>query len=572
MLAITTRDSVLFTGGLGLADVAANKPVSPRTLFRIGSITKMFTALGLLKLIEQGTLSLNDEVRKIAPELPIDNPWESTHPVRVVHLLEHTAGFDDMPLNKVYYLGPTDPRGLAAVQEFSRSLHCRWRPGERMSYANPGFVVAGYLIEKFSKQPYEQYLSTVLLRPLGMTNATLDLHPDRNPLAAKGYTYNNGQYNPVPLLPIIGGADGAMNASAADMTHWIQFFLNDFRTAGGEPLFKPGTLANMERVHSTLAAKAGLKTGYGLANYVHNTNGKTIFQGHNGGIDGFISSFGYSHELGVGYALSNNGGKGTGTIENLIQAFLSRQLPEPKPVTQPVDTKALEPFLGYYRAETPRNELFGFVDRLLGISHISLSGNTVCLKPLFGNVDTLYQTGPLVFRTKTDIVPTFAFTHDADQNRVLIRQGSLNQQTGPFWWFWLIVFGLGLCLMLVAVIAGLVWLIFLVRRELPKKQVWPRLLPMLATLSLAGGFFAFGHLMEHIWETATLNLWTGLVWIGTGLFGLFTILALLLTIRRFAQFKSRGAAWFLLITAILMTSLVGLLAANGWIGIRLWDL
>nr|WP_262903280.1 serine hydrolase domain-containing protein [Hymenobacter psoromatis] len=154
MLALVTRDSVLYAGGLGVANVVTNQPVTAHTLFRIGSVTKTFVAVGLLQLIAQGKLHLRDEVRKIAPEVPIDNPWEATDPVRVVHLLEHTAGFDDMHLNHFYNTTATDPRGVAGVAVFRPELRCRWRPGERMSYANPGCAVAGYLLEKFSGQPY----------------------------------------------------------------------------------------------------------------------------------------------------------------------------------------------------------------------------------------------------------------------------------------------------------------------------------------------------------------------------------------------------------------------------------
>ena len=111
MLTLVSHDSVLFEGGLGLADVAAQRPVTAHTRFRIGSVTKTFVAAGLMQLIEQGKLHLNDEVRKIAPEVPIDNPWEATDPVRVVHLLEHTAGFDDMALNRILNTTPTALRG-----------------------------------------------------------------------------------------------------------------------------------------------------------------------------------------------------------------------------------------------------------------------------------------------------------------------------------------------------------------------------------------------------------------------------------------------------------------------------
>src|SRR5580693_6249983 len=88
MVGITTSDSILFSGGFGYADIDAKRPVTGRTLFRMASITKMLVALGILNLVQERKLSLNDELKKIAPEVPIQNNWESSDPVRIIHLLE----------------------------------------------------------------------------------------------------------------------------------------------------------------------------------------------------------------------------------------------------------------------------------------------------------------------------------------------------------------------------------------------------------------------------------------------------------------------------------------------------
>ncbi|HMC85672.1 MAG TPA: serine hydrolase domain-containing protein, partial [Chitinophagaceae bacterium] len=101
MVGITNKDSAIFSGGFGYADVKTNRPVNGSTLFRLGSITKMFISLSILKLVQEGKLHLDDELKKVAPEVPFQNKWEQTHPVRIVNLLEHTAGFDDMKLNRM---------------------------------------------------------------------------------------------------------------------------------------------------------------------------------------------------------------------------------------------------------------------------------------------------------------------------------------------------------------------------------------------------------------------------------------------------------------------------------------
>jgi CubicO group peptidase (beta-lactamase class C family) len=104
MLGITTKDSVLFSEWFWLFRFEAKRRVDEKTLFRMGSITKMFVSLGIMKLVNEGKLKLDDELKKIAPEVPFQNKWESTNPVRIVHLLEHTSAFDDIKLNRMYSL------------------------------------------------------------------------------------------------------------------------------------------------------------------------------------------------------------------------------------------------------------------------------------------------------------------------------------------------------------------------------------------------------------------------------------------------------------------------------------
>src|SRR5215472_10675445 len=99
-VAIVHKDGPEWVGALGTADVTASRPATPDTLFRIGSTSKAFASLSILKLAGQGKLSLDDPIRKLVPDLAFENRWEATDPVRVVHLLEHTTGWDDMHLKE----------------------------------------------------------------------------------------------------------------------------------------------------------------------------------------------------------------------------------------------------------------------------------------------------------------------------------------------------------------------------------------------------------------------------------------------------------------------------------------
>ncbi|HEX4461943.1 MAG TPA: serine hydrolase domain-containing protein, partial [Polyangia bacterium] len=158
-LALVTRDRLMFAGGVGWADRASKQPVTSETLFRVGSITKSFIALALLQLAERGRIDLNARVADLAPELAIANRWQKDAPITVAHLLEHTAGFDDMHFNEMY--APVAVEDMPLAQILARnpaSRVARWRPGSRFSYANPGYTVAAYLIEKVSGRPWRDYV------------------------------------------------------------------------------------------------------------------------------------------------------------------------------------------------------------------------------------------------------------------------------------------------------------------------------------------------------------------------------------------------------------------------------
>ena len=129
-IALVTKDAVVWTGGVGKADLATNRDVTGDTMFRVGSITKGFVALSALQLAEHGKLSLDEKVADVAPEIPVVNPWDATNPVTLAQLLEHTAGFDDFSLAEFYDFdaSPGNPRPLLwTLTHFTGPEHVRWR-------------------------------------------------------------------------------------------------------------------------------------------------------------------------------------------------------------------------------------------------------------------------------------------------------------------------------------------------------------------------------------------------------------------------------------------------------------
>src|SRR6267142_3876656 len=158
-VALVANGQLLWCGGIGKADLATGREMTCDTEFRVGSISKTFVALALLKLQEDGRINLYARLQDVAPEIPFANPWEAAHPVRIVNLLEHTAGFDDMEPSEVYNVHDRyDFPLLEVFRRFRKPQSVRWPPGTRMSYSNPGNAIAGYLIEKVTGKPFDQYI------------------------------------------------------------------------------------------------------------------------------------------------------------------------------------------------------------------------------------------------------------------------------------------------------------------------------------------------------------------------------------------------------------------------------
>src|SRR5256884_5272589 len=223
-IALIANGEVLWCGGIGQADIAANRAVSCDTEFRVGSISKTFVALALLKLQEEGKVNLYARLQDVAPEIPFKNRWEAAHPVRIVNLLEHTAGFDDMEPSEVYNVHDRyDFPLLEVFKRFMKPQTARWPPGTRMSYSNPGNAIAGYLIEKVSGKPFDQYIREALDRPLGMERADYPFTEANRALLAAPYEGNPPEVSGYPFICLrpVGG----LKASPRELAKLVQFLL-----------------------------------------------------------------------------------------------------------------------------------------------------------------------------------------------------------------------------------------------------------------------------------------------------------------------------------------------------------
>src|SRR6267143_779306 len=360
-VALVANGQLLWCGGIGEADSATKRPVSCDTQFRVGSISKTFVALALLKLQEDGRINLYARLQDVAPEIPFENRWEATHPVRIVNLLEHTAGFDDMEPSEVYNVHDRyDFPLLDVFKRFRKPQSVRWPPGTRMSYSNPGNAIAGYLIEKTTGKPFDQYIRETFLRPMGMEHADYPFTDANKALLATAYEGNPSKPAGYPFIYLRPAGD--LKASPGELAKLVQFLLRRGK-AGDRQLVTTESILRMETPETTLAAKNGLRLGYGLCDY-SSVQGGVVTHGHDGGIDGFISSYRYMPEQNWGYVILLNSGNSRQALQSLNHLaidFLSKDFSKPQMAAINLPASELERFAGFYAPRAPRSQLFAFL-------------------------------------------------------------------------------------------------------------------------------------------------------------------------------------------------------------------
>lgn len=573
-VALVSKGELLWCGGFGDADIASKRPITCDTEFRVGSISKTFVALALLKLQEQGKINLETRLHDLAPEIPVNNPWESTHPVRVVNLLEHTAGFDDMEPAEVYNAhDPYDYPLLKVFQRFREPQNVRWSPDTRSSYSNPGYGIAGYLIEKITGEPYDQYIRDNFLQPLGMTNADFRFTDGNKALLASGY--DGRSQTPVGYPYIYLRPAGDLKCSPDELAKLVQFFLRRGKS-GDAQLLSPDSIARMETPKTTLAAQHGLRLGYALANYTDVTGG-VITHGHDGGIDGFISTYRYMPEQNWGYVvLLNSAGSGEAleSINRLATEFLAKDYPKPYKPVLAVTPAELQGFAGFYAQRAPRSQALSFLDDIAGGIRIRVIGGHLTRSSLFGKPQTLLSAGKNLFRTEKESQATTIFFTDDSGSLAFTANGeapiSYAVRTSPVWPNARIVL-LIVCaaLMLSSVAFAVIWII---RKLLGKmkavRHLSVRVVPLIATLLLFLIPFCFNALNGNAIGTA--NLATITIFLVTLFFPLLAVGGLILALRVPKAEIHRGVRTHSLLVSLACCVIAAFFTSWGLIGVRLW--
>lgn len=264
-------DSIIYKNAIGLANMELNVELNPEMVFKIGSVTKQFTAAGILLLKEKGLLDLDNDVRKYIPEFP-----KTENQITIKHLLNHTSGIDDhIEWGKI--------KNEFSVNDNLNSFKNRplkFNAGEGFCYSNPGYGLLGMIIEKVSGQSYHEYIDDNIIKPLKLNNTCVLKDRILTQGLVNGYEKIDSIYYNAPYFSNTHSySAGAMASNTEDLYTWVKALLSE-KVISKKSLietFTPATLYN------------GEKTNYGYGWFIKEFKGRKLLT-HGGGVPGFISN------------------------------------------------------------------------------------------------------------------------------------------------------------------------------------------------------------------------------------------------------------------------------------------
>jgi CubicO group peptidase (beta-lactamase class C family)/energy-converting hydrogenase Eha subunit E len=396
-VAVVRDSTILLAKGYGYADVAKRTPVDPRTsLFRIGSISKLFTWTAVMQLVEQGKLDLDADINRY---LDFTIPATFPEPITLRHVLTHTPGFEEDGRD----LFTDDPARVASMKTWLPAhMPARVRPpGVHASYSNWATAVAGYIVERVSGVDYDTYMERFLFEPLGMRYASSrqPLPAALQPYMAQGYQYAaaTGGYTPKKFEIVTGAAPaGSFSVSAVDMAAFMQAHL--FTGAwNGRRILADSTARRMQtRLHGHDPRIPGFAHGF----YEQSTVGPRAI-GHGGDTQWFHSDLILLPSEKVGFFVSFNTSTGSAvSFKPFADDVLGHYYPQPVSPLPPSkdDAATLGRFAGEYVFNRRSYTTFQKAVALQGAVKVAVdTGGALRVATPFGTL-RMMQVDSLLFR------------------------------------------------------------------------------------------------------------------------------------------------------------------------------
>ena len=352
VISIVKDGKAFFTKGYGYANVEKKIPVdADKTLFRVASLSKLFTATAAMQLSEQGKLDIKSNANQYLKKFKIKNPFPQ--PVTAAQMMMHTDGTTK---RRIGLAAPTPEKMLPLGDYLAKYMPAiEWQPGTLYSYSSHSTALLGYLVETISQTPFVEYIDKNILQPLSMSRTSFQQPPPPE-LAdnlATGYQYSKGKYQAVPYLYLNIAPAAALSTTATDMTHFMNAYLQYGRYQD-KRILQEATVREMLQRHFTHHPMLP-GTGYSFRErWVNNIR----TWGHLGSLRGYSASLTLMPEQNIGIFIANN--SFTSLSSPFLNQFFERYFPVKKPPkyakTLALNEEQLDKFTGNYRdVEYPRN-------------------------------------------------------------------------------------------------------------------------------------------------------------------------------------------------------------------------
>jgi CubicO group peptidase (beta-lactamase class C family) len=289
---VARKGQILYHKAFGMANLEFNIPMQEDNIFRIGSITKQFTAVAILQLMEHGKLSLQDDITKFIPDYPTQG-----HTITIEHLLTHTSGIQSYTGMKDFEEKISLDLNPTQVIDYFKNQPMEFAPGTKWNYCNSGYFLLGYIIEKASGKSYPDYVETQFFKPLGMTHSLYGSDKKIIKNRAGGYDQDDslGIVNAHSMSMEIPYSAGSIQSTVSDLFKWHQ-------ALHGGKLVKKETL---EKAFKPVKLTDGTTHPYGYGFGFQNVQGSPTIE-HGGGINGFLTHSMYLPKEDVFVAVFSN--------------------------------------------------------------------------------------------------------------------------------------------------------------------------------------------------------------------------------------------------------------------------
>lgn len=409
-VAVVYGGDIVYRAGFGRREVYRELPVdADRTIFRIGSITKVLTGVSVMQLVERGLLRLDADVNDYLDEVRVPSTFDE--PVRVRDLLTHTAGFDQIGLGRHV----TSRDAVRPLGDFLSENLVRIRPpGEVTTYDTYAITLAGYLVERLSGLPYEEYLRRHVFEPLAMHRSGITVPPALAHDVAVGYEFR-GEWFPQEWEYMNTDPASTVNATVTDMANFAIMLLDGGRFRGRQVLSEASVNAMLRRQYGNHPDQPGY--GYTFwEDWSHGVRGMS----HGGSMTGY-GTFLYllpEHDLGVFIAYNQE----SGTLASLVLSRLMSALFPNRPPARPMRPRLPRPvdlsrFVGTYASSIYHhgNPQTGWRRRPFEIGALGDSALS------FGDAPA-YQVGPLTFQRDDGVLLTFRENDDGAITFLFVNQ------------------------------------------------------------------------------------------------------------------------------------------------------